>query len=100
MSDEAKNGIKWLVEERERLQARVAVLESELVRRDEAAPVWGRFSVQIDELEAQRIMLTGETTVPFVFAERLAREIVVRSLHRIAKGPNGDLRLFFEARPA
>jgi len=97
VSDE--NGIKWLVEERDKLLARVAVLENELVRRDELetrkSPEGESFSIGVDAL-ALAAMLPGNNTakVADLMVQQLSREIVARSLHKISKMKDGSLRLW------
>lgn len=92
-------GVKWLVEERDRLLARVAVLENELVRRDELEtrkpPESETFSIGVDAL-ALATMLPGNNTakVADLMVHELAREIINRSLHRIIKMRDGSLRLW------
>lgn len=96
MSDE--NGIKWLVEERDRLKARCEVLENELVRRDEAPPmVEEHFHVEVPAEEVRMATALGESTrvIADKLAGMLARHIINRSLHRISVTPGGAYRLCF-----
>ena len=98
MSDEG--GLRWLVEERDRLNARVAVLENELVRRDAATPmVDEHFYVEVPAEEVRMAAILGESTraVADQMADMLARHIISRSLHRISVAPGGAYRLCFLA---
>lgn len=96
MSDE--NGVRWLVEERDRLKARVAVLEDELVRRDAAVPFDERsFFLEVDPLYVRQVTVEGRSTRAIAdrMAGDLALEIVKRALHQIRVMPDGSLRLYF-----
>ncbi len=96
MSDE--NGIKWLVEERDRLKARCEVLENELVRRDGAPPmVEEHFHVELTPEEVRMATILGESTraIADKMVDMLSRHIVSRSLHRISVSPEGAYRLCF-----
>jgi hypothetical protein len=76
-------GVKWLVEERDRLKARVAVLENELVRRDAAPPTPPEaFFVEVPYEVALRHAHSGKA-IADLFVPQLAREVIARSLHRI-----------------
>jgi hypothetical protein len=91
-------GVKWLVEERDRLKARVAVLENELVRRDAAPPTPPEaFFVEVDPLSVQTMTYSGQTQMAVAdqLVGHLAREIVRRSLHRLSAMPDGSIRLYF-----
>lgn len=98
-----QNGIQWLVEERDRLKARVAVLENELVRRDAVSPTPPEaFFVEIDPMEIEPMLRyngkPGLRAVADTLVPRLAEEIVKRSLHRIGTTPTGAVRLYFLGR--
>lgn len=100
MSDE---GIKWLVEERDRLKARCDVLENELVRRDAVGPRFdGAFYIQVFP---EQVMLEiyasrdRKNVVAEYLVRDLAKEIVSRSLYTLTKMPDGTLRLYFLATP-
>lgn len=97
MADEMANGLKWLVEERDKLKQRVAVLENELVRRDAASMVEEHFYVELSRTEAYAHTVMGDSTKAIAdsMAAQLARHIVNRSLHRISVSPDGDYRLSF-----
>ena len=94
MSDE--NGIKWLVEERDRLKARCEVLENELVRRDAAGPPkTDAFFVQVFDEEARATRYRGgQKAIADMLVDRLAKEIVYRSTHKISVMPDKTLRLY------
>lgn len=98
-----QNGIQWLVEERDRLKARVAVLENELVRRDAAGPrLDGAFFVQVFPEQVMREMHSSrdrKNVVADYLVHDLAKEVVRLSLHTITKMPDGTLRLYFLATP-
>lgn len=96
MSDE--NGIKWLVEERDKLLARVAVLENELVRRDELEtrkpPESESFSIGVDAMALASMLPMNKHRLADILVHELSREIVNRSLHKISKMKDGSLRLW------
>lgn len=95
MSDDGS--LRWLIEERDKLLARVAVLENELVRRDELEtrkpPEGESFSIGVDA-PALAAMLPNTTKVADLMVRQLSQEIVARSLHRISKMKDGSLRLW------
>ena len=92
-----QNGIQWLVEERDRLKARVAVLENELVRRDAVSPTPPEaFFVEVDPLSVRTMTYSGQTQMAVAdqLVGQLAREIVKRSMHRLSPMPDGSIRLY------
>lgn len=96
MSDE--NGIKWLVEERDRLKARCEVLENELVRRDEAEtrapPPHEQFSIGVDAMALATMLPLNKHRLADILVSEISREIINRSLHKISKMKDGSLRLW------
>lgn len=96
-----QNGIQWLVEERDRLKAQVAVLENELVRRDALetrAPKDEQFSIEVDALALASMLPSGgpggRERVADIMVAQLSREIITRSLHRVSRMKDGSLRLW------
>lgn len=92
-------GIKWLVEERDRLKARCEVLENELVRRDEAEtrhpPQDEQFFIQVDPLSVPVELYRGDMErIADLLVKDLSKEILNRSLHKISKMKDGSLRLW------
>lgn len=96
---EMTNGLKWLVEDRDQLRQRVAVLENELVRRDSVSLVDEHFFIEVSAQDAYAHAIKGASTkaIADALAQQLARHIVGRSLHRISVMPDGGYRLAFLA---